>query len=138
MVELDDGTRLCQTNAILGYLAHLHGFKPEDPLMVYWGESVLTYYEQDFVTKHLYPLFFAADEEAKAKNLESFLSTQLPKFLELFGKRLTKGKFIWGDKLSWYDFVVAGFWVNIAENPLNPVKDQFANIIETKSSDRVK
>ena len=107
--------------------------------MVYWGEFVLAYYEQDFVTKHLDPLFFAADEEAKAKNLESFLSTfELRKFLFLFGNKLTKGKFICGDKLSWYDFVVAGFWVNIAENPLNPVKDQFANIIETESSDRVK
>ena len=45
MVELDDGTKLCQTNAILGYLAHLYGFKPEDPFMVYWGEAILTYYE---------------------------------------------------------------------------------------------
>ena len=138
MVELDDGTKLCQTNAILGYLAHLYGFKPEDPFMVYWGEAILTYYEQDFIQKHLYSIYFAADEETKAKNLETFLSTHAPKFLDHFGKRLTKGKFICGDKLTWYDFVVTGMWVNLAENPLNPVKDLFANMLETKSSDRVK
>ena len=53
-----------------------------------------------------------------------------PKFLENFEKRLTKGKFICGDKLTWYDFVVSGMWVNLAENPLNPAKDLFLNMLE--------
>ncbi len=85
--------------------------------MIYWGESILTYYEQDFIYKHLVPVYFAPDEETKENLLENFLTNQAPNFLEHFEKRLTKGKFICGDKLTWYDFVISGLWINLADNP---------------------
>jgi glutathione S-transferase len=37
MVILEDGTKICQSNAIMNYLAKVYHMVPEDPLADYYG-----------------------------------------------------------------------------------------------------
>ena len=52
MLELEDGTRLTQTNAVLHYVGKMYGLIPEDPLAAYRGYKAATYVLDDYQWKH--------------------------------------------------------------------------------------
>ena len=66
MLELADGTRMVQSNAILNYIGNAHALKPKDPLLVQRGESVQQNFEKDFQYKFFnYPVWYASGEAKK-------------------------------------------------------------------------
>lgn len=66
MLELADGTKMVQFNAILNYLGNVHGLKPKDALLVQRGESVQQNFEKDFQYKDFnYPVWYASGEAKK-------------------------------------------------------------------------
>ena len=60
-----------------------------------------------------------------------------PVWCKTLETKLTKGKFICGDQFTWYDIMLAGFFVNIVENPNNKGKEFWDKAIEG-IPDRVK
>ena len=120
MLELDDGSKLFQTDAVLFYLARLHGFMPEDPLQNHNGHAMMSSYNEDFVQKKMYPVMFMPEGPEKEEAVKKVFAEDAPKYLATLDKRLQNSKFLCGDKLSCYDFVVGGMWTNFVENPNNP------------------
>ena len=59
MLELDDGTKLCQTMAILNYLGTVYGLKPKDREQVYLGEKLYNHTFDDIVMKHVWKTMFS-------------------------------------------------------------------------------
>ena len=57
------------------------------------------------------------DEFKREDEFDVFIETEWKKYTRELSKRLVKGKFICGDNLTYFDFMVAGFWTNIIENP---------------------
>ena len=53
MLELVDGTRLVQSNAILNYIGNTFKLVPKDPKLVYRGESIQMHFERDFQSLYL-------------------------------------------------------------------------------------
>ena len=51
MLELDDGTKLCQSAAIYNYVSTVYGLNPESPLAVHRGHSLYEAIMVDFVYK---------------------------------------------------------------------------------------
>jgi len=66
MLELDDGTQLTQTGAIMRYLASTHGFGYTDPKDIYRSEHLNSLAMDDFFGKFLMPIFTAPDGEKNA------------------------------------------------------------------------
>lgn len=81
MLELADGTRMTQSNAIMNYLGTVYNLKPKDPLLVHRGQSFQQYFEKDFQYKFLnYPVFYAP-KEAKPALLKIVFDVHLPRYL---------------------------------------------------------
>ena len=72
-LELDDGTKLVQTDAILAYLAATHGFAPKDPMDCYKAQHLLSYVNEDFMTRKFYKWF-----QAKRKTSQQLSSLSSP------------------------------------------------------------
>ena len=56
MVELEDGTRLCQQRAIEGYFSATLGFNCTDPMAIYTTEHILSLFWDDFFMKYFYKI----------------------------------------------------------------------------------
>ena len=66
MLELDDGTQLTQTNAIMRYVSEVYGYGvPENcpPEAIYKGVHLSCYFQDDFAKKYLMPVFYAQEED---------------------------------------------------------------------------
>lgn len=135
VLELDDGTRLTQTNAIVRYLGTKYGMAPTDPLLDYHGESMLIAHEMDHWGKEQKKLF-ATPSDQMAPVYEDIASTFLVPWCDLLASKL-KGKWLCGDQLTWYDVMLCGFFVNIVENPNNKGKASWDKYYPT-INDRVK
>eukprot|EP00355_Strombidium_rassoulzadegani_P007889 CAMPEP_0168620034 /NCGR_PEP_ID=MMETSP0449_2-20121227/6919_1 /TAXON_ID=1082188 /ORGANISM="Strombidium rassoulzadegani, Strain ras09" /LENGTH=80 /DNA_ID=CAMNT_0008661007 /DNA_START=30 /DNA_END=269 /DNA_ORIENTATION=- len=44
VLELDDGSKMEQTTAIVNFLGQKYGLRPSDPTDVYFGEKCVEYY----------------------------------------------------------------------------------------------
>ena len=55
MLELDDGTQLSQTYAILNYLGNIYNLKPKDRELVYLGDKLYNHTFDD-VVKHIHKI----------------------------------------------------------------------------------
>ena len=53
MLEIADGSRLVQSNAIMNYLGNTYGLKPKDAILIHRGES----FEQRFAADYQYKYF---------------------------------------------------------------------------------
>merc|ERR1712166_185766 len=106
MLELDDGTRLCQGAAILNYLnATLckDGLQQSDDAMAnYNAECTVVAHNDDFVTKHVVATFFMPDDK-KAAAFDTVLTEALPKCLAHMERRLPADGFLLGAKISKWD-----------------------------------
>ena len=136
MLELDDGTRLVQTSAILNYIGTLHGLTPDDPMMRYWGECTVQH-KLDMI-RPLFGAIIEADEHLQLKKTEDFAKGGMKMYLEQLDKRLIKGKFICGDKLTWYDFMIFPLWTDVIENPHQKKIDIIKEAMEELMTDKVR
>ena len=136
MLELDDGTRLVQTSAILSYLGSQYGMVPDDAMMRYWGECTVQH-KLDMI-RPLFACISEADEHLQKKKTEDFATGGLVMYLAQLDKRLVKGKFICGDKLTWYDFMIFPLWTDLMENPHCNKIDMVKEKMEELCSDKVK
>ena len=119
LLELDDGTKMAQSWAILTFLSSKYGFMPEDPMRRYRGEAAKDHFYQDFWTKDAkWAIWYAAEEEQRGM-IEKLCNDQLPTYLAQFEKFLSQSddKFITGNEFTVYDLFVGGFFVNSFMNP---------------------
>ena len=137
MVELDDGTKLVQTNAILEYLAHEHGFAPKTSMDAYKTQHLLSLFNEDFVARRWYKVF-QAKEEDKPAAVENFIKNDLPWFMGHLERKLEGHKFILGDSLSMVDFVIGGLFTNMILNPNNKMATQFADFWANQAGEKCK
>ena len=104
MVELADGTRLTQSNAIVNYFGAKHGLKPTDPMLCFKGERAVEHVWSDFVQKHVMKVYYLPDD-AKAAALEEMVAGPFKDFLNsLSSKCLGDTKFLTGDEVTIHDF----------------------------------
>ena len=99
---------------------------------------MMSSYNEDFVQKKMYPVMFMPEGPEKEEAVKKVFAEDAPKYLATLDKRLQNSKFLCGDKLSCYDFVVGGMWTNFVENPNNPGSAMMTEAIGAASSDRVK
>ena len=98
-LELEDGTVMVQTPAIVQYLGRKFGLYPEDPLEAY-NVDVINASIAD-VTEAWVTIIFRTPEDKKAEAMEKFVSGTLNTNLAAWEKILEGGKsFIANDKLS--------------------------------------
>ena len=100
MLELDDGTCLVQTSAILNYIGATYNLRGSDPLHCAFGEMATEYLWNDFFMKGL-PQAIWAKEDREAK-LKAWSDEHWGKFVANIEKTF-RGKFIVGDSVTIYD-----------------------------------
>ena len=135
MVELDDGTRLFQCDAILNYFAKMYGMFPQDPTLCYHGEATLINYSGDFKQKMSNELY-ATPSDQMVPVYEKWTGEKFEAWMASFEKRLTKGKFICGDDLTVFDIQVGGFFTDMVLNKNNKGAVHWAAAME-KAPQRV-
>ena len=102
MLELDDGTCLFQTNAIIQYVGAKYGLVPEDPMQKYKGQMLCDHFWGDFITQvmKIFRTPEGPEREAAAKEL---FETHFPNYLKQIEKSLGDSKFLIGDTITIYD-----------------------------------
>jgi len=100
-IDLKDGTRMGQSNAILRMLGCKYGYYPADPLEAFKSDEISDTY-LDIMGK-VYPPFFKPEDQREAMYPEIF-DNILPKFLTRIDPLCAKGQFIVSDKLCCADF----------------------------------
>lgn len=118
-VELDDGTMLCQTNAILAFLAETHGFATKTPMQAYKCQHLISLFQEDY-GKHQTKWWMASAED-KPKIMDEILGTHFPTFAGHVARKYDgSSKFLVADHLTTADFIVGGFFTNTVLNSANP------------------
>ena len=92
---------------------------------MYTGEFLYARWMEDFVTKYLFKTWSLKGEE-KDKLIEDIFKTHYPALIEqLDATLLDCNRFIFGNRLSMYDFYIAGFFVNVVQNEQHPLAAHF-------------
>ena len=130
MLKLDDGTRLCQTTAILEYVGATYGYKPASPLECYKGLKAVEHTNGDYVLKYLVKAMFSQGEDKEKLITDAILVGGVKFFDSLTKTCLGDSKFLCGEKVSIYDFSVAGFFTNMVLNPKSAVAPLWAQVWE--------
>jgi len=126
-LELKDGTRVGQSNAIMRMLGMKYGYYPTDPMEAFKSDELSDYY-LDIMGK-VYPPFFKPEDQREAMYPEIF-DNVLPKFLDLIDPHCAKGQFIVGEKLCVADFWIGGLYTTFFSNPaVGFAKDRFDAIL---------
>ena len=136
LVEMEDGTKLTQCNAMMRLLATQNGLVPKDPMAEYNGESALIAFESDFWGKQS-PKLYANPVEKFPEIYEEITSGPFKDYVKVLESKLCNGKFICGDQFTWYDIMICGFFVNTVENPHNKGKASWDKVYP-EIPDRVK
>ena len=127
MLELDDGTKLFQSEAILNYVLSLTDIlEPSDPLERYHGSCTASVLTEDFAGKHKNALksYYIPSSEAKHASMAAVIDANWPSTAQHLARRLPADKkFIGGDKLNVYDIKVAGYLEHMLRYKNCPVKD---------------
>ena len=118
MIELDDGTKMTQCDAICRYLATVHGLVPKDPMTEYHGEAALAAFNGDFWGKQG-PKLFSNPVEKFPEIYEEMSTGAFVDYCKTLEARLDKGKWICGEQFTWYDIMLCSFFINLVENPNN-------------------
>ena len=136
ILELDDGTQLVQTAAILHYIGAKYGLIPAEPELQAYGMMATEYMWNDWFTKHVPGSIFAKeDREAK---MQSLIDTQVPELFNHLNKFLSDDKkYICGDKLTIYDCQIAGLFTNLVCNPNSKDPELWSSAWE-KAPERLK
>jgi len=139
LLELNDGTCLSQTDAILEYLGTVHNLKGADPLSTYKGARAKEYLCNDFLGNvKLGPIIFSPPGDERTGGIKNLAEVEVPKCFEMIVKCLSDDKkFLCGDSTTIYDFQVAGFLFNLILNPTSNDPEVWAKVWET-APDRLK
>ncbi len=138
VLELDDGTRLCQSIAIYDYVATVHGFQPESPLDKHRGASLYEAFAVDCFYKFIPQAVFLAKPEERDAKMEVAAAEYLKGAAHverILSQR--EDKFICGNKLTIHDFTVGGIFLNLLINPNAKDVEFWAKLWES-TPDRVK
>ena len=136
-LELDYGTMLCQTNAVLDYLAQTYGFSTHSAMEAYKCQHLIYLYQEDY-GKHSARLWMAKPEDKPAV-MDEIASTHFPALAGHLTRKLVDGKtkFLVADHLTTADFIVGGFFTNTVCNPNNAFAAKWTEAWE-KCSDELK
>ena len=128
-LEMGDGKRIGQSNAILRFLGMRHGYYPKDPMEAYKSDMLCDAFAD--VGGVIYKPHFAKPEEKDALIAEIF-DKLLPKFLDLVEPICNEGhKFLVGDTLTCADFWIGGLYVNYINNSaITFGQDKFATCLD--------
>ena len=129
VLELQDGTKLFDTVALLNFLAKRHGYYPKDDIIAAKSDALMLMYNNDYFKKLHFP-FFLKDEAKEAPLAE--LMTALPEFLAKLETNLGTGtKFLYGDELTVADFFIGSFYTDtFANKSLGLVPEFYAACLE--------
>ena len=136
MLELDDGTRLVQTEPILEYLnAALCKDalqQNDDPLVQYNASCLKAYYLYDFLVKIFFPTLLAPAEK-KEEMMQALIKEHVPKLMDHTERKLPDTKFLLGDKMGQQDLDIAVFFTNMyqkkEDDKLKDLKETFDKIL---------
>ena len=81
MLELDDGTQMYQTTAIINYLGEKHGLVPADAMKKYQGQMLCEHFWNDVLQKLMKGIFMP-DGEEKDKALKESFEVHFPAYLK--------------------------------------------------------
>ena len=133
VLELDDGTRLSQTPAILFYLATVYGYMPTTPMGAYNATNLMTYLVDDVLYKTIqsnHPIFSPKDK--LKEGCDAFLEMQ-PEFLANVERHIPEQGWIGGDNLTPVDFFMGNIIYCMYKNKdcakydiLNPLWNEHA------------
>ncbi len=115
MLELDDGTRLAQSKAILAFIGKKYKLVPEDPVANYKGQVAESLFWDDYFNKIVHKAFWAS--ENRAQLMEELTTKHTPEYFRKLETCLGDSKFLCGDEVTIYDIQVAGFFTNLVLNP---------------------
>lgn len=105
---------------------------PEDPLIAYYGNAAMNNCMDDFYFKELGKTFSVpAEEKAKVWSAMAEENGPFHKWTLLFEKDLTHGKFICGDKLSFYDVVIGQLFTSVIKNTNNPGAEAWKKALDS-------
>ena len=116
MLELDDGTRLVQTPAILTYLAILNNMMPANPMDMYNAQNLSSFLFEDFFQAYLLPLM-RAPEDKKGEFFMKLMGEGVPKLWGVMERKIPENGWIGGANLTMVDIAVGAFLHNIVLNP---------------------
>ena len=126
-LELDDGTFLSQSSAIVAYLSSKYGFNPETPEGIYAAANLNGLLMEDFMNKYVMTWMPGTiPEDQKLVALETCMTTGMPWLLGHLERKLPEQGWITGDKLTWIDILVGGFFVNNVVNPASKRAEAWA------------
>ena len=113
-LELPDGQKFGQGNAMLRFLGKRHGYYPTDPMEAYKCEELIDVY-RDLVDRiqSWYPMFQKNHEKMNA----DLLGIAIPKFLDYIEPVCGKHKFLVSDNLTTADFFIGSMYTNYFANP---------------------
>ena len=138
VLELDDGTRLGQSGAILSYIGSKYNMKPQDPLACHRGESLSDLVWADLVTKSSAKLIAAHQSEDPAKGFEEVIIEFFVPFLANLEKNLGDTKFVSGDEVTIYDCSICGFFYNLPLNKSVKAADVWKKYFDEKAGPKTK
>ena len=122
VLDLDDGTSLAQSMAIINYIGatwggNKLGFVPTDPMQNYNGEATVAVITDDFFSKHIMAAFYMPDGDEKTAKWQNIVSVEYPKTAALLEPRIPAEGFLNGPNLSKWDILFVQFYVNMLRNP---------------------
>lgn len=118
-VTLANGKTLYQSKAIINYIGAKAGLHPTDPLDIYKGELMFQNLVDEYMLsgKSIYSVNFASTPEGRQEKFE-MVRPLWPELAERLNACLSDDKrFIAGDKMTTYDYVVGINLINLMENP---------------------
>ena len=135
MLQLDDGTQLVQTRAILQWIADTYGknLKPSDATANYNGlVAENLFWEDFFMAKRVPPAIWA--KEGREELMATLFNEHVPEFLKKLETLFTDDKkFLCGDHVTIYDIQVCGFFTNLVLNPNSKDPQDWAKVWENTS-----
>lgn len=123
-LELNNGTRLGQTLAILRYIGMQHGYYPKDPMEAQHVDELCDGFND--VLGVIYKPHFTAPAERDTSNI---FEKVLPKYLQIIDSECARGSFIAGDKLTIADFFIGSLYVNYFNNPECFEQENWAKVL---------
>jgi len=117
VLELKDGTRMGESQAIMRYLGSVHGYYPDDPRVAYEIDYLIE--GQDALLTVIYKPMFAKTNEEKEEQIKKIFDEALPKLLNVVEPLCEKANAN-GDWLCTPNLSIADFWIgNIYTNFIN-------------------
>ena len=113
-LELQDGTIMGESMAVLRFLGTKLGYYPSDPMEMYICNCLVEAYNDVFDGFHA-PFF--APEDKKAAPIKDLFEKKIPYIIGKFNERFGKAKWLAGDKITIADFCIGKLYTDIITHP---------------------